>query len=276
MLKTRIITALCLLAVFLGVYATASSWVWLFMCVSIAGLAAWEWARMTPIAHFAVPFGVSLALMVLVLGWPGGAAGLAYVLWIVAMAFWLFCVPIWLKCSWNLKSKFISILVGVILIVPSALALNFMGGYSLSLILLCFVPVWVADSAAYFCGKAWGLHKLAPNISPGKTWEGALGGLLGVWVYGALMGYWLVSHDASSPNVGLGQWLILFVMLTVFTVLSVTGDLFESLIKRKAGFKDSSQLLPGHGGVLDRIDSLTSTLPFIAFVLATAAPGVSG
>jgi len=117
--------------------------------------------------------------------------------------------------------------------------------------------VWVADISAYFAGRKFGKHKLAPGISPGKTWEGVAGAVLGVLVYVVLVmaGSGMTQHYS----------LILFAMVGV--ALSVVGDLFESAIKRQAGVKDSGTLLPGHGGLLDRIDALTSTLPLAALVL---------
>jgi len=116
--------------------------------------------------------------------------------------------------------------------------------------------VWIADIAAYFTGRAFGRRKLAPQISPGKTWEGAYGATVGVLVYGLAM------YGLFAPSNGVSPLLLVPVLL-LLTAVSIIGDLFESLLKRQAGIKDSSQLLPGHGGILDRIDSLTSTLPLV-------------
>jgi phosphatidate cytidylyltransferase len=122
--------------------------------------------------------------------------------------------------------------------------------------------VWVADIAAYFAGRAFGRHKLAPAISPGKTWEGVAGAIAGVLIYGAaVLSYSPLAGKLPLPTAALAALLVLL------TAVSVMGDLFESLLKRQAGIKDSSQLLPGHGGVLDRIDALTSTLPVAALIL---------
>lgn len=270
MLRTRIITALCLLGAFLAVYFTGSAFVWLGMCAVIAGTAGWEWARMTPLAPGAVYYGLSCAGIVIMMGWPGRSAEGSVLLWLVSVLFWIVCVPLWMRTRWVLKSPALAAIVGGIVIISSTLALNFLGGYKIELLLLLLIPVWIADIAAYFAGRAFGRHKLAPNISPGKTWEGVVGALLAVLLYGLLVGAWAVWHDGRAgegPN--LLQWLLLAVLLMVYTGLSILGDLFESLMKRQAGVKDSSHLLPGHGGVLDRIDSLTSTLPLIAFLLAS-------
>ena len=122
--------------------------------------------------------------------------------------------------------------------------------------------VWVADTGAYFFGRTFGSHKLAPSISPGKTWEGAVGGGLTVIVYGFVF-------SSKLPAVLSDSFVLLLSALILLTVISIMGDLFESLLKRQAGLKDSSNVLPGHGGVLDRIDSLTSTLPLVALVWLT-------
>jgi phosphatidate cytidylyltransferase len=132
--------------------------------------------------------------------------------------------------------------------------------------------VWVADIAAYFAGRTWGRHKLAPTISPGKTWEGAAGALIGVLIYATVLGLYGPARGEELP--GFSQCVQMGMILLLLTAVSIMGDLFESLAKRQAGVKDSSALLPGHGGVLDRIDSLTSTLPFAALVVVVLSfPG---
>ena len=120
----------------------------------------------------------------------------------------------------------------------------------------------LADIAAYFTGRAFGRRKLAPSISPGKSWEGAYGAVVGVAVYGlACLSY--IGYPLGEP----GRLVLALVGLVAFTAVSIIGDLFESMVKRQAGVKDSGTLLPGHGGILDRIDSLTSTLPLAALVV---------
>jgi phosphatidate cytidylyltransferase len=129
-------------------------------------------------------------------------------------------------------------------------------------LLAAMASVWVADISAYVCGRAFGRHKLAPEISPGKTWEGAVGAIAGVLIYGITVA-WAADRMPSNPS----AWIIFATALIVLTAVSILGDLFESLAKRQAGVKDSGATLPGHGGVLDRIDSLTSTLPLVGLAV---------
>jgi phosphatidate cytidylyltransferase len=136
------------------------------------------------------------------------------------------------------------------------------------LLLALAALVWAADIAAYFAGKRFGKHKLAPAVSPGKTWEGVAGGMVGVVVYGAILA-WVANTHATplTPIFDDGAAVVVVAAMLVLTAVSIVGDLFESWMKRGAGLKDSSHLLPGHGGVLDRIDALTSTLPVAALAL---------
>ena len=127
-----------------------------------------------------------------------------------------------------------------------------------AILLALFAVVWMADVAAYFSGKAFGKHKLAPSISPGKTWEGAIGAVVGVIVYGLT-----IRLTTGYAPLALPLWVLALVLVTA---VSIIGDLYESMLKRQAGIKDSSKVLPGHGGVLDRIDSLTSTMPIVALL----------
>lgn len=147
---------------------------------------------------------------------------------------------------------------GFLVILPAALALALLEPAE---ILAVLVLVWIADTAAYFVGRSLGRRKLAPSISPGKTWEGAAGGLGGALIYAVLLGaFW-------GP-----AWWAYLAIAAVLTVLSIIGDLFESAAKRQAGVKDSGTLLPGHGGIMDRIDSATATLPVCALLLSLPNP----
>jgi phosphatidate cytidylyltransferase len=162
--------------------------------------------------------------------------------------------------GWRVRQPLLLMIAGWLLIVPTWLALVRLQAEPWILLAVLGV-VWVADSAAYFAGRTFGRRKLAPSISPGKTWEGVAGAAIAVAVYYALV--WYFGFRGMTFGIGLAAALL----VTCLLPLSILGDLFESWIKRQAGVKDSGTLLPGHGGVLDRIDALTSTLPLAALVV---------
>jgi phosphatidate cytidylyltransferase len=208
---------------------------------------------------------VDPAALGLVPGFADAGWRLGRWLYVPAAAFWLFVAPCWLRRRWRLPRSLLGVAIGLLLILPTWLALVQLRQAGALALIAIMAVVWLADIAAYFFGRAFGRHKLAPAISPGKTWEGAAGGALAVVVYGFALA-------PSLPGVLADNFPLLLLVLIVLTAISVMGDLFESLLKRLAGLKDSSNVLPGHGGVLDRIDSLTSTLPLVALVwLATAS-----
>jgi phosphatidate cytidylyltransferase len=157
--------------------------------------------------------------------------------------------------------------LGLILLPATWFALVFLRELGLVFLLTTITLVWVADIGAYFVGKAFGKHKLAIQISPGKSVEGAIGGLVLCYVYAFLCVFYLpfeaTLFGAWAIRFG---WVAMFLMVTVLTAFSIFGDLFESQLKRLAGVKDSSHLLPGHGGVLDRIDALMPTMPIAALL----------
>ena len=266
MLKTRIITAFVLLGVLLGALFFLPPFGWLAFASLICGGAGWEWGGLARFARaqratFAVLMGAACFLL-------GAFAGLAsdvpqppvglFGFYGVSAAFWLAVVPFWLKRKWRLQGNASAMLVGVIVLLPPALAMAHLRTVSPLLLLAVIAAVSVADISAYFTGRAFGRRKLAPEISPGKTWEGAGGAVAGVMVFGFVLALGASLEFARTPLVA-----GLFPLLAGFTAVSIIGDLFESLLKRQAGLKDSGTLLPGHGGILDRIDSLTSTLPLV-------------
>ena len=179
---------------------------------------------------------------------------LARAVLMAAVLFWVIIAPIWLARGVSLQHRSALLAAGFIILVPAALALAALPPLQ---VLAVLVLVWVADSAAYFVGRAWGRRKLAPSISPGKTWEGAWGGIAGALAYAIICG----------GLAGGVAWIPLVAGAALLAVLSIVGDLFESAAKRQAGVKDSGTLLPGHGGILDRIDSATATLPLAALLL---------
>lgn len=268
MLKTRIITAFILLFGLLAALFFLPASLWLAFCSLVCAGAAWEWgglARFAGISRpvFAVLTGFACLLLGAYAGLGGGepVAATLVPLYLISAAFWLGAIPFWLRAKWQLSSVSAGVAVGLIVMVPPALALAHLRQLGPWLLLGIMAMVWVADIAAYFSGRAFGRRKLAPAISPGKTWEGAAGAALGVLAFGYTVLF--VFGGAELPGWVFGVALPL---LFGFTAVSIIGDLFESLLKRQAGVKDSGALLPGHGGILDRIDSLTSTLPLAGLV----------
>ncbi len=266
MLKARLLTAAVLIPGFLAALFLLSPLFWSILILIICALALWEWATMakfSPVLRSVYVFLVFLlGLLGILVKTPAiNTWFMQLIFWgiLASSLFWLFFSPIWLIMRFQIQSKFCLALIGLVLIVPTWLALISLRSVSPWLLLELMVTVWIADSAAYFSGKHFGKHKLAPAISPGKTWEGVAGAILAVIIYSVML------SGFSLPNHGFGQSIWLAVGLLAITLLSIIGDLFESLIKRQAGVKDSGVLLPGHGGILDRIDGLMSTLPLATF-----------
>ena len=273
MLRQRVVTALLLLAVLLPAvfYPMPQVFGWVSMVLIVAG--AWEWARLNLLGT-----GQALA--------TGGVCAVACCLWMVrvpdmsaASGIWLVLAAVWvLGGSWLLLRgaphwvalpKAFRWLIGLTCLFGAWLAVVQARVIGINFLFSVMTLVWMADIGAYFAGRAFGgkffSRKLAPTISPGKTWEGVLGGLVAVFV---CAGLWMqVEHlmqpDSSSIYALVWQrgWWMAALSLLWLAAWSVVGDLVESLIKRSVGVKDSSQLLPGHGGVLDRLDALLPVLP---------------
>ena len=261
MLRTRIITALFLVAGCLGVLFWLPTQYAALAFGMVAAIAAWEWAGLIKSGksgRLLFPLVTALSCLALFY-WPS----LLFPMWLAAALFWLGLIPFWLSLRWPLPSHLLGYLVGLLVITPTWAAMTMLHSISPVLLLLSMALVWVADIAAYASGRLWGRHKLAVHISPGKTWEGAIGAAIAVVIFVFATAYaYPTLDDPIQPSL---TWVPILILLTA---VSIAGDLFESMIKRQAGVKDSSNLLPGHGGVLDRIDSLTSTLPILAFALA--------
>ena len=275
MLKQRVLTAIVLFA---GLYAALTGlnlqgWGWLVAV--ILGLAGWEWGRLCGFGPAAARTTglVTFALVAVSAQYaffsgtnPTHADSFLLALHALAIVFWLLVVPFWMFRGGRPAQTWL-MLTGLIVLLPPALALIQLRGEGLLPLILLMAIVWIADISAYFTGKAFGRHKLAPSISPGKTWEGAAGAVVAVQCYGLAIKPWLFEGEIGPGFLAWG------VILLLLTAVSIVGDLFESMMKRQAGMKDSSQLLPGHGGVLDRVDSLTATLPLIGFALLNLLPG---
>ncbi|NBA95383.1 phosphatidate cytidylyltransferase [Pseudomonas sp. R5(2019)] len=270
MLKQRIITALILLPVALcGFFLLTGAGFSLFIGLVVT-LGAWEWARLA--GFEAQPLRIVYAAIV---------AGLLFLLYLLPeMAPWVLGASIlwWLLATWLVatyprtgdlwSSVACKLLIGLLVLLPAWQGLVLIKQWPLGnwLIMAVMVLVWGADVGAYFSGKAFGKRRLAPEVSPGKSREGLYGGLLASLLITAVVA---VQREWSAAELIQGLF-----GATLVVLVSVVGDLTESMFKRRAGIKDSSQLLPGHGGVLDRIDSLTAAIPVFAVVLWAANWGV--
>lgn len=264
MLKTRVVTALLLVTGLLAALFLLPRVGMVAVFTAIVAIAAWEWAGLLKAGfHGRWLFGLATWLPCVALYASGMPVTLLTVLWSLSLIFWLLLVPLWFRLRWPLHADTAGFLIGWLLLIPSWAGMVMLYAYSPWLLLAAMALVWVADIAAYFSGRAFGRHKLAPDISPGKTWEGALGAAVAVLVYAAV----LAGATGWLMKLTVMQTLLAIMGLLLLTAVSIFGDLFESLAKRQAGVKDSSALLPGHGGVLDRIDSLTSTLPLVGLAV---------
>ena len=277
MLKQRVITAVVLLALLLPAVIADDPRPFIYLTLAAVSAAAWEWARQNGASG-----GPALGLAALV-ALAGGAAAFSLLdvgapapVWWAVSAAWVLGGPLVLRAgpaAWPSWPRAVRWALGATLLWAAWLALGHAKVAGVNFLLSAFCLVWVADIAAYFGGRRFGRRKLAPSISPGKSWEGVVSGMLGVLILAAA---WMQADRtwaADSPSLytvlwqrlGAAGWVAAIVALTG---MSVVGDLFESLVKRAAGAKDSSALLPGHGGVLDRIDALLPVFP-IALALVT-------
>lgn len=283
MLKQRILTALVLVMLLLPTLWVRPAWPFVALMAVMVIAAAWEWGRLNglpsaPSIAFAALVGIGMLI-----GATAGPLQGAALLWWVALAAWLVGGGATLAAGvtrWPKHLLVLRLAAGALMLWAAWLALAQARGLGVNFLLSLFCLVWAADIAAYFGGRAFGKRKLAPTISPGKSWEGVYSGALGVVVLALV---WIAVDPRLGDPAGsvvpslftqllasLG-WLGLALSLALLTGLSVMGDLFESLVKRSAGAKDSSRLLPGHGGVLDRFDALLPVLP-AALALCSIGP----
>jgi phosphatidate cytidylyltransferase len=282
MLRQRVITALVLVALLLASLMTVQAWPFALLTLSLIAAAGWEWGRLNGAdGALCIAMGAALALAgaaALLVGWtqhPPGA------LWWLGAALWVAGGSLALRqgvAAWSTLPKALRWGLGLLALWLTWMAIAHARVISINFMLSALCLVWMADVSAYFGGRAFGKAKLAPSISPGKSWAGVWSGMVGVVVL-AFFWIWLdtwASVDGPSLYTRLQTRLGSLGMLPALLILcalSVVGDLVESLVKRAAGAKDSSQLLPGHGGVLDRVDAL---LPVMPVALAFVAWGAGG
>ncbi len=268
MLRSRVITAIILLLLLLLALFALPVAGWIALVVLLVLQGAVEWARLAKLGGRAAKafWGLTLVMMLGLVWFDANHTveqqTLVHLLiYGVAALLWLLVVPTWLIVGWKVEQPLLMVLTGWAVLIPTGLAMLDLRAISPWLLLFVMGLVWVADITAYFAGRKFGKNKLAPSISPGKTWEGVAGAMLGVSVYVVLI--WVLSPALKQhellPGLLLASWW--------WVGLAVIGDLFESAIKRQAGVKDSGALLPGHGGLLDRIDALTPTLPLAALAI---------
>jgi len=272
MLRQRILTALVLLAVLLPALFAPMAWPFAWLTLAFIAAAGWEWGRLNGLAAApALGLGALTAALSLLLATTQTPQARS-VACLVATAAWLLLGAVALRqgpAGWLRWPRMLRVALGPLLLAVAWLGLNQAHGVGVVFLLSVMCLVWMADIAAYAGGRAFGRHKLAPTISPGKTWEGAISGVLGVLLLAA--GWWWADQSLASSNPGLASRLVASfgvagaaLLLVILAGASVLGDLVESLVKRAAGAKDSSRLLPGHGGVLDRIDALLPVFPLVA------------
>ena len=275
MLKTRVLTAVVLIPLVLLALFGLDSRAWGVLTLVIVGVAAGEWARLAafPTAASALfvfamaSTGLGLLFapgsgFVTAVGWPESV-----VLSVCGSAtlFWLLVIPPWLYFGWHVSSRVALAAIGWLVLIATWVAIVQVQARSPGMLLALMAIVWIADTAAYFAGRRFGRRKLAPSISPGKTWEGVYGALFAVGAY-ALALLPLAARGGYAQALTIGAVVVWVALVLLIAAMSVTGDLFESLLKRQRGVKDSGRVLPGHGGVLDRIDALTAAMPVAALV----------
>jgi phosphatidate cytidylyltransferase len=262
MLKKRIITAAILVLITLLAIFFLPPASFLVLTGFITLIAAWEWTYLMGLKHLSSRF-IYLVLIILSFVLVTDVVPL-YFIFFVAFIWWLLATVLTVfyprGSGWWTKSIFLRGLMGILVLVPCWVAINYVRNLKMGVYLLLFllILVWGADSAAYFVGKKWGKHLLAPRVSPKKSIEGLLGGV----VCAMLISVFFLLIFQTPKDV----WPYLLLLFLITVLFSVIGDLFESMLKRQARLKDSSNLLPGHGGLLDRIDSLTAAAPMFVWI----------
>ena len=271
MLATRILTAVVLIPAVMAALFLLPPLAWGCVALAIIALASIEWGRLvglsTPARNLFVAAMVVLGVALLIApaaqfarGWPD-----AIVVAVCGLAslFWIFVAPPCVINRWPTQGKLAMIVIGLVVLAGAWMAIVQLQARSPWLVLAAMAIVWIADTAAYFAGRTFGKRKLAPAVSPGKSWEGVYGAWIAVAIYAIVLVRFAGDAGFAFDVTALAMvaWLLFVVALAS---ISVVGDLFESLLKRQAGVKDSGTLLPGHGGILDRTDALLAAMPIAA------------
>jgi len=261
MLKQRLITAVVLIPFVIWSVLYASTQGFTYGLAVVLAIAAFEWNNFVSYKNkiSGYLFIVIVTSCFIYIEYLADLQLIQYVIYI-SLIWWLISIPLLFGFPFNsshfLQKKPFKVVIGFIILLSTFLALNLLRNstdYGVDYIVYFLLLIWVADSGAYFVGRAWGKHKLIPNVSPGKSWEGVAGAMVATLIT-AFVAVELLNIPSTQ--------LFIFVVVALITVAySIVGDLSESMFKRMANVKDSGKILPGHGGILDRIDSLTSGLP---------------
>lgn len=286
MLKQRVITALALLVVLVPALVSSDPYPLAVLSLLLCSVATWEWARLSMFGPVSALASAAICALSCALWWYAlGFTQPSYSYWLFLSATWVLIGAVLLRLGpgvWLRIYRPLRLFWGFWALCNTWLAINYAKAVGSNFLLSALALVWVADIGAYFVGRAFGHSKLAPRISPGKSWEGVYGGMLAVCLLGVVwtwidaqrfgVGFTaLIGGGVHHADESLYTKLALlgaplgFAALLLMVAMSVVGDLLESLVKRSVGAKDSSHLLPGHGGVLDRIDALLPTLPMAIF-----------
>jgi phosphatidate cytidylyltransferase len=256
---TRALTAIVLLAAFIAALFWLDRFQFAVAVSLVAGLGGHEWARLVKAGQAtAAAFGAASAAACF---WLSQTTWIAPSISAAAGVFWIVAAPWWLSRGFGPVKLGAGLAVGAVVLIPAGLAMALLPPDRL---LMVMGLIWISDTGAYLAGRAWGRRKLAPLISPGKTWEGVAGGAAGCIIYAIIWAYFEPELRARVHGLA---WVPYLAGTLLLCALGIVGDLFESGLKRQAGAKDSGRLLPGHGGVLDRIDSATATLPLALLLI---------
>ena len=284
MLQQRILTALALLAILLPALFYTSTIPLAAVVLALMAAGAWEWGRLNGLGqNGALAVSAVCVALCAVTWWMGWLDQPLPVFWLVGGGLWVLSVVWLLKVGvpgWSRIPAAVRLVAGVLLLWMAWVAVVQARKVGINFLLSVLLLVWVADIFAYFAGRTFGLRftkrKLAPSISPGKSWEGVWGGLAGVLLMAVLWvladAHWQLQVPSLYTRMVSQGWWLLAIGVLFMVAMSVSGDLVESLIKRSAGVKDSSGLLPGHGGVLDRVDALLPTLPLAMMLMSVTTP----
>jgi phosphatidate cytidylyltransferase len=264
MLKQRLLTALVLGSIFIAIIITGSQLLFAILLVLFVMLAAWEWAGLSGVVtqSHRVVYAILTAVIT---GLIFFVTDNSLIVNISGTLWWCLASVMVILYQYGRpaipRNNYLKYLIGFFVLIPPSLGLIFLYGSTNGpqLVLLLFVLIWTVDSTAYFCGRKWGKRKLANRVSPGKSQEGFFASLVAAGILALIYAEFALISVMNTTGL-----VILFIITAGFSAI---GDLFESMYKRNANLKDSSRLLPGHGGVLDRIDSLTAAAPVYALGL---------